>query len=627
MIDLKKTKIKLLGDEIINKIAAGEVVERPASIVKELIENAIDAGATRIKVDLEEGGKKAIVITDNGHGISKDEMKLSVVRHATSKIKDLDDLFSVNSMGFRGEALASISSVSEFSLISRTQESATAYKFSFTDHKSKLEDWSHPVGTSVVVKNLFYNVPVRLKFLRSAQTEFSHCFEFIQSLSLANPYLSFILSHNGKEKFSVGCENPEPKDKKNILFGEDVLKKRVSHIYGQEVSESLLYLTSKSDYLTVEALIAPPGVDKATSKSMFSFVNGRWVKDKVIRYGILRGYHSHILKGRYPYAFCHLTLSPELVDVNVHPSKTELRFQYADDVQGELARGIRDRLRKEDWASSSHSESSVDVQKEPEPKKKSHLVSSSSKNYAFSSPKARSFTSPNLSKFSLPQQGSRNLVSKPQTSFRLSSVESSSPLATEQAEDSSWLDWSEASYQGVVQKCYLIFEIKGKVLFVDQHAFHERILYEKLCQDHKLLESSQSLLIPETLSFEPSVVATFLEKQAELEKVSFEFTKISEEEIEVTAIPCLVRNKNLSEVFADLAKSNTSSKPEEIHHTMLATIACHSAVRAGEELTLERVQSLLQEASGVDFSANCPHGRRVFKWFDPNEIKNWFDRT
>lgn len=633
MIDSTERKIKVLRDEVINKIAAGEVVERPASIVKELVENALDAGATRIKIDLEEGGKKSLVITDNGKGITKEDLPLSVVRHATSKIGSLEDLFSVGSMGFRGEALASISSVSHFSLVSKKKGEKKAYKLSFKEGAGtpEIENWAHPEGTTISVTDLFYNVPVRLKFLRSAQTEFSHCLEMIQALSLANPHQTFILTHNGKEKFLASSETSSEK-KINSFIGEKTLRTRVAYLFGKEVSDKLLYVTSSSDYLKMEALIAPPGLDKAISKAMFTFVNGRWVKDKVLRYGILRGYHSHLLKGRYPHAFCYLTLSPELVDVNVHPSKTELRFQYADEVQGQMARTIRDALRKEAWASS-QTENHLSVSSKGPASFSFEPRSQPSSSLSFSSsarPRSSFALNPE------PIASRKPVFSSPVSSFASSTSLESIPSRPDflaestppKEEKLSWVNWEEAQYVGTVAKCYLIFEVKEKLLFVDQHAFHERILYEKLCLDKKLLLTAENLLIPETLSLEASTVASLLEKKEALEMLSFSFEKISEEEIEVLRIPSLLNNRNLSEVFCELSeKEKDSCTMDEVHHLLLATIACHSAVRAGEVLSLDKIERLKEEAKEVDFSANCPHGRRVFKWFSGNEMKAWFDRT
>ena len=615
MINSTERKIKVLKDEVINKIAAGEVVERPASIVKELVENAIDAGATRIKIDLEEGGKKSIVITDNGAGIAYDDLPLTVVRHATSKIISVEDLFSVGSMGFRGEALASISSGSNFSLLSKKVGEKKAYKLSFdeTTEIPRVEEWTHSEGTSISVKDLFYNVPVRLKFLRSAQTEFSQCLEIVQALCLANPKQTFILTHNGQEKFLASSD--ESYQRESLFLGEEILRSRVAYLYGTEVSEKLLYLTSASEYLKIEALIAPPGLDKAISKVMYTFVNGRWVVDKVLRYGILRGYHSHLMKGRYPYVFCYITMNHELVDVNAHPSKTELRFQYADEVQGQIARTIRDALRNESWASGTEIKTSVE-EKSSIPFEKSREIKNSLLSFS-SSPRPKSVM---FSK-------SEPIASrKPLSSFSAQASATFFEYARE--EKSSWINWDNVQYVGTIQKCYLIFEVEEKLLLVDQHAFHERILYEKLCLDEKLTLTSESLLIPETLNLRPTVVASLLEKKNALEKMSFSFKKISEEEIEVLRIPSLLTKRNLSEVFCEISeKDNNSFTADEIHHLLLATIACHSAVRSGEVLTPEKIEILKEEAKNVDFSANCPHGRRVFKWFSGSEMKGWFDRT
>ena len=639
MIDPKERKIKVLEDEIINKIAAGEVVERPASIVKELVENCIDAGATRIMIDLEEGGKKSITITDNGRGISKESLPLSVIRHATSKIGNIGELFSVASMGFRGEALASISAVSQFTLVSRHHSAQEAYKLEQVDGGLSYQtlEWNHPVGTTIKVENLFHNVPVRLKFLKSAQTEFSHCLETVQSLALANPLQTFILNHNGKEKLLVSYDKGCEKGTDSEFFGEQLLRSRVSYLYGEEVSEQLLYVSSSSEYLQMEALIAPPGLDKATSKSMFTFVNKRWVKDKVVRYGILRGYHSHLLKGRYPYAFCYLTLSPELVDVNVHPSKTELRFQYADEVQGQMARTIRDALRKESWAeepenaSESKKAHSFSFQQEEQGSKEKSSVFSYK---APSSERRASFSRP--SSYEPREVPSFSSLRSPVSSLAISSLsentyESKEEIvlgSEENKQTHSWVDWNECLYLGASHQCYLIFEYKRKLLFVDQHAFHERILYEKLCKDQSLLKSTESLLIPEALSLSANEVSSLLENKSVLESLGFAFEGISDEEIEVLSVPSLLKDRDLGTLFAELSgKTKDSPIAKELHHDLLATVACHSAVRAGDTLTGEQIERLKREALEVDFSANCPHGRRVFKWFTELEVKGWFDRT
>ena len=377
---------------------------------------------------------------------------------------------------------------------------------------------------------------------------------------------------------------------------------------------------------------------------MFFFVNGRWVKDKVIRYGILRGYHSHLLKGRYPCVLFFLTLSPELVDVNVHPSKTELRFQYADDVQGEIARAIRECLRSEAWAGAKEGFATVREQslektlEEPSKKisQENWMRPASQKSLSYNSSMIKpsssvSYSSPRWSPGFSSQKETREekLQVEDNSSFESSPVleklTEEVSLDSVPRQEESWFDWQHAVYKGTLFKCYLIFELGEKSLFVDQHAFHERILYEKLCTDNSLLESAQPLMIPEVLSFEPTTIASLLERQEELSKASFLFEKISEEEIEVSSIPSLLVNRNLRDVFYELAQKKEAGSPKELHHLLLATIACHSAVRAGEELSLDKITQLTNEAGTVDFSANCPHGRRVFKWFHNKDIAKWFD--
>ncbi|MEN9834858.1 MAG: hypothetical protein RL011_1051, partial [Pseudomonadota bacterium] len=341
-------KIHLLEDHVINKIAAGEVVERPASVVKELVENAIDAGATQIDLSLEMGGLRSIAVTDNGGGMSAEDAALALRRHATSKIRDADQLFSISSMGFRGEALASIAAVSQFSLATREigQKSGTKITVAGDDSPITLP-WSGPEGTTVVVENLFFNVPVRAKFLKSPATEFSHILELMQAFALCRPTVGFSVRNNGRDHLRVGPQILED----SPWFGEQVLRERSRVVVGKDF-EQLIYVRTTGRYGELEALVSPPGLEKPTSKSLFTFVNGRMVKDKVLRYGVLRGYHSHLMKGKFPAVVLHLRTDPSLVDVNVHPAKTEVRFQYPDEVQNLIALGIREKMRQADWAAS-----------------------------------------------------------------------------------------------------------------------------------------------------------------------------------------------------------------------------------------------------------------------------------
>jgi DNA mismatch repair protein MutL len=358
-------RVHLLEDAVINKIAAGEVVERPASVVKELVENAIDAQATAIRIELEEGGRRKIVVTDDGYGMSEEDARLAIVRHATSKISAVEDLYSVDSMGFRGEALASIASVSQFSLMTRQGQDSVGTRIQ-TDGSIDLSvtPWHGPRGTTMAVESLFFNIPVREKFLKSPASEFAHCHELIQNIALARPEVSFTLLHNGKEYLSAPrvCEREELQ---GSILTEKTVRRRAAQILSQEVVDELLYVTESNQYGEVEALISPPGVEKPTGKHIATFVNRRVVKDKTLRFGIMRGYSSHLLTGKYPRVLAFMTIDPSLYDVNVHPTKEELRFQYPTEVQGLISLAIRGRIRHGDWVRVGNSLDDADIRMIP----------------------------------------------------------------------------------------------------------------------------------------------------------------------------------------------------------------------------------------------------------------------
>ncbi len=322
-------KIQLLADDVINKIAAGEVVERPASVVKELVENALDAGARSIQVELEDGGRKAIAITDDGCGMDEGDALLALKRHATSKIKSVDDLYATSTMGFRGEALASIASVSRLTMTTRERDAGAAVRIEMSG--SGAPDVQRGIaaapGTSLACRDLFYNVPARQKFLKSTASELGAVSEFFDAAILCWPQIRLRLVHNNKEVVASAAVMPDGTTSVCGL-GEAALRARAASVFGEEVASQLLYVNEADSHAAVEGLVSPPGLEKSHSKSMFTFVNRRWVKDKTLRFAIQRGYHSHLLKGKYPVVALHVVVDPSVVDVNVHPAKTEVRFQY-----------------------------------------------------------------------------------------------------------------------------------------------------------------------------------------------------------------------------------------------------------------------------------------------------------
>ncbi len=617
---MRESRILLLADPVIDKIAAGEVIERPSSVLKELLENAIDAGATSLRIELEEGGRKKILVTDDGSGMHAEDVPLAVKRHATSKLRTSEDLFCISSMGFRGEALASIASISHFSLLSRRVEAQEGIKLETVGNENpSIYTRPAPVGTTIQVQDLFFNVPVREKFLKSAQVEYASCFELVQSQALSNPHISFTLFHNGKEKISWPRISSEPE---TGPIAESTLRKRVQQVLTSQEAGSFLYVHEENQYGCFFGLVSPPGVEKATQKNMWTFVNSRWVKDKTIRYGMLRGYHSHLLKGQYPQVVGFFTCEPSLVDVNVHPTKAELRFQYAAEVQSLLATGIRKALRSAHWAE--------------EPQAVSHTPASHMPSFSASSMQqtSRNVSVDALETSSFGAKETRSFTFAPLrmgASKAPAGMSAPSFLPVKEA-PASILDWDQFLFQGSWFDCYLIFSDETRVLMIDQHAFHERILYEKYLQDPTLYSLCQPLLIPHLIAFSPEEVALFAENQAQLASYGCTYGILEGKGIEVTGVPPLLRRQQFDTLFASLLQEvrnhpHESGMPATLHHQVLATLACHSAVRAGEKLEESHVHRLKQEAQGVDFVHNCPHGRRVFKWFNRSEVEGWFDRT
>ena len=614
--------IHILDDTVINKIAAGEVVERPASVIKELVENAIDAQATNIKIELEDGGKKLITIQDDGCGVGYNDLKLILKRHATSKITTLGELFSVHSMGFRGEALSSISAVSRFTLLSKQPENSTGHKLTFENSKKEeITTWHGANGTYIRIEDIFYNVPVRKKFLRSSQAEYSHCLETLQALALAYPKHSFSLKHNGKIKFdaqsNIQGDNHWLRGNEYIL-GEPTIQQRASQIFGKELAGNLLYVCETNEYGSIEALISPPGIEKATTKNMFFFVNGRWIKEQILRYGFLRGYHSHLLKGRYPQVLCYLRMDPALIDVNVHPSKTQLRFQYTDEVQGLIARAVRERLRKGDWINPSPEVKTFSVEDNRTQENITPVFNQDKKNIV---EQLKRFAAPSVKATSYKNSGL--FQASPPRAIQSRFTNHDHPTAQKAAMH---IDWDQATFIGTYSSCYLMFEMDKKLLLVDQHAFHERILYENLFTNPSLYKDSQPLIVPELIELEPTSIAVLLEKKYTLKENGFKFKIVHDKAIEIQEVPIILAGRNIESIFQDLGKEDSHQSTQDICSPLLATMACHSAIRAGEELSEDKLTLLLEQAKQVDFYQNCPHGRRVLKWLQQNEIERWFDR-
>lgn len=629
--------IQLLDDNLINKIAAGEVVERPASVVKELVENCLDAGATRVTVELIEGGRKRILISDNGSGMDKSDALLALKRHATSKIRRDEDLFNLHTMGFRGEALASIAAVSRFTLMTCQQDSSDGVRVvSEGGAEPDVSPWQSNGGTTIIVDDLFFNVPVRAKFLKSASTEYGNVVELMQSLALSWPQVDFTLVHNGREQLRApAVSSPKDESAASGLLSEADLRGRFAQIFKSEAKTPMIYSATEGPYAQLTALLSAPGVEKATGRDIYIFVNGRLVRDKAIRFSVLRGYHSHLLKGKFPVAILFLKMDPGLVDVNVHPSKTEVRLQFASELQGMVAMAIRDAIRKAAWSAADDAITSQQLSS-AETHDSGFAGASSTKAASHSWFSGRSaFPAPSPST-SIETQASHGTRRDQASAFSWEPASERSITIPERAPQEA-IPWDELHYMGSVADCYLLFnhgerKSGSRLLAVDQHAFHERILYERLCNNADLLRSSQKLLVPEILTFTAKDVTALVSCQSTMAQNGFTFEVMDETTIELKAVPTLLAKADPEALMAAFIRSHEAESmvPLEnnsgLAHDLLATMACHAAVRAGESLGDNELKALLAEARGVDFFHNCPHGRRVFRWWDEAQIGRWFDR-
>jgi DNA mismatch repair protein MutL len=673
-------RIQILEDDVVNKIAAGEVVERPASVVKELVENALDAGAKSITVSLELGGARSIAVTDDGCGMSAEDAVAALRRHATSKIRAADDLYRIKTMGFRGEALAAIAAVSRLTLSTSPSEAADGgTRVTASGSETPVATpWTGPRGTTMLVENLFFNMPVRARFLKAPATEFGHCLELVQAFALCHPEVSFRLRHNNRELFQVsplegGAERAPDggAEAQGSLIGEAALRERAKAVLGRDFA-NLLYVRRSGRYGDLEALISPPGVEKPSGRHMHTFVNRRWVKDKILRYAVLRGYHSHLMKGRYPVVVLHMTMDPTLVDVNVHPAKTELRFQYPSEVQNLVSLAVRETLRDGAWGAAPElpvfAHNTVSEKIAPRVREISGATAvarPTGATLADSSGLARTRVS--RSSFdglgaaaTLGQGGSGGsgaslgalpgLFGGGLEAFGGSGLGGLSSkgdidralglgdLELPRTEEPAAIPWEELDYLGAFDRCFLFFAWGERLLVVDQHAFHERVLFERLVRDPSLTLQSQPLLVPESVEMAPSEVALLRERSPALAERGIVLAPEGETTVVVRAVPSILAGRNLVDLLGDLARDPEHALDEhesareagdgngEIGRLVLATIACHASVRAGEELPPQDLKRLVAEARTVDFFHNCPHGRRVFRWWSRREVARWFDR-
>ncbi|WP_334178725.1 DNA mismatch repair endonuclease MutL [Pseudoxanthomonas sp.] len=597
--------IRQLPDTLINQIAAGEVVERPASVVKELVENALDAGARRVDIDLEEGGVRLIRIRDDGGGIAPEELPLAVSRHATSKIASLDDLEAVATLGFRGEALPSIASVSRFALTSRRAQDEHGASLQVEGGRvGEVAPKPHAVGTTVEVRELFYNVPARRKFLRAERTEMSHIEEWLRSLALARPDIELRVSHNGRPSRRYKADELES-------------LARLSETLGDDFSRSALRVDHAAAGLRLHGWIAQPSYSRASADQQYVYVNGRSVRDRNIAHAVKMAYQDVLFHGRQPAYVLFLELDPTRVDVNVHPAKHEVRFRDTRLIHDFVYRTLHEALAEtragalpQDIAPAPFAgRPSVSVPSAWMPTQQSPLglnVAEAPAAYA--------------ALYAAPTAGATQAGTMPPTS----SVQAMPASDTDGIPP---LGFAIAQLHGI----YILAENADGLIVVDMHAAHERIGYEKLKGAHDSIGlRSQPLLVPMALAVAEREADVAEREAATLATLGFDITRSGPQSLNVRSIPALLSNAEpealLRDVLADLREHGESRRVAAARDELLATMACHGAVRANRRLTLPEMNALLREMEATERSGQCNHGRPTWARFSLNEIDRWFLR-
>jgi DNA mismatch repair protein MutL len=578
-------RITLLNPQLANQIAAGEVIERPASIVKELVENSLDAAATRIDIELEKAGTELIRIRDEGYGIHKDDLALALSRHATSKIHALDDLEQIASFGFRGEALASISSISRFRLASRTQEHSHGWQIEVHGREPEISHTpiAHPVGTTIEVRDIFYNTPARRKFLKSEQTELNHIQEVVRRIGLSVFSVNLNLKHNQKFLLQLPIAN-------TLTEKED----RIAKICGREFIENSLRLETNSTDMELSGWFGLPTFSRSQSDLQYIYINGRMVRDKVISHAVKQAYHDVLFGGRQPAYVLYLNCDPSLVDVNVHPAKNEVRFQNSRMVFDFVFRSVQRLLKETKPTANINSQSSTFTPpSQPEPV---YIKPQQSQIDLYKNLISTPTVTESQSEFKPEFKPAIKQEIKPEKQeFNSEPVQHSSPV----------LGFALAQLKGI----YILAQNEKGLVLVDMHAAHERIGYEKL-KKHIV---TQNLLIPITISINEAD-AEFADQQKELfESLGFNAERMGPENILIRSIPLLLKDADIGllvkDLISDLKEHSITNKIQEHIYELLGTMACHQAIRANRQLTLPEMNAILRQMEVTDHSNQCNHGR------------------
>ena len=620
-------KIKILSADVANKIAAGEVVERPASVVKELIENAVDAESTSIRVEVRAGGKRLIHVSDNGTGMEREDALLALERHATSKVNGIEDLEQIQTFGFRGEALASIASVSQFELLTRTTDALIGTKVNADGGgvRSVQESGCSP-GTHMSVNNLFYNVPARLKFLKTDTTEMNHVTNQVTWTALAYPNIQFSLTHNSRSILDVrACDSH---------------LERVRLLYGKEFAENLIEFREELPDLKMYGLLGKPEFTKANRAYQLFFLNQRPIRSHIISAALTEAFNSMVAKDRQPVALLFLTLEPEMVDVNVHPAKIEVRFRNERTIYSGIVRMLRNAIHKAKYIPK--------IETRVEPSQSEENVKS--RDTSLSQPAAtsrhvsqRTTPIPQTQRTQTPSALTRQTedsstetkitdTPEAQTAVPSKGVVVQPPQQMPEEVNLSLLDFENVQLKTTLFKTYIVVEAKDKIFFIDQHVAAERVLYERLVNQ---METDgipvQGLLLPVTLEATPQQLGTLKIHGDIFEKLGFDLEEFGGNTILIRAIPSPLPTRSAAQTVTDLldklpTEPHTEVQIPEVIDNALITLACKSAVKAGDSLDTKEMINLLKELSEAKLPFNCPHSRPIIVEMGRDELERRFHR-
>lgn len=625
--------IAILNQETIDKIAAGEVVERPCSVVKELVENAIDAKATAITVEIKEGGISFIRITDNGCGIDRDQVPLAFYRHSTSKIRNAEDLLTVKSLGFRGEALSSISAVARVELITKTYDELTGTRYVIEGSKElSNEEVGAPDGTTFIVKDLFYNVPARRKFLKTAQTEGSYISDMVEKLALSHPDISFKFINNNQTKLHTSGNG----NRKDIIY----------HIFGREISSSLLEVNHECDYFKVEGYIGKPVITRGNRNYENYFINGRYIKSNLLSKAIEEAYKNFLMQHQYPFTVLYFTFYSEL-DVNVHPTKMELRFDNNNEIYVELCDAIYEIL--------SHKEMipDVPVDSTPAPKKIVHeykepipepfekrrineVRAAESKSVYGQSITAAVRENVTPIDAVLPnEQATAASTKNTSTSFNPFADEEVVTGTQQTLGEYDKVFLTESSKKqfkiiGQLFKTYWLIEFEDKLYIIDQHAAHEKVLYERTMARLATKDFTSQRISPPIILTLDAKESDMLEKyRDQIEQFGYEFEHFGGKEYMISAVPDNLFHIDMKDLFIEMLddfSNATGRQTPDLITEKVASMSCKAAVKGNDKLSLEEINELIDELLSLDNPYNCPHGRPTIISMTKYEIEKKFKR-